>query len=67
MKDDEFHLGSGIRCGHWGLCQHILPDVYRIRTLDNKWFTFLELMSVMGITEVEIIINYLNHSSALKD
>ena len=40
---------------------------YRIRTLDNKWFTFLELTSVMGITELEIIIYYLDHRSALKD
>lgn len=41
---------------------------YRIRTLNNKWFTFLELMPLMGITEVEIIIMYyLDHRSALKD
>ena len=55
----EFGVGIGVSAS---------TSCYRIRTLDNKWFTFLELMFVMGITEVEIIIiYYLDHRSALKD
>lgn len=55
----EFGVGIGVSAS---------TSYYRIRTLDNKRFTFLELMFVMGVTEVEIIIiYYLDHRSALKD
>lgn len=55
----EFGVGIGVSAS---------TSYYRIRALDNKWFKFLELMFVMGVTELEIIIIYcLDHRSALKD
>lgn len=54
----EFGVGIGVSAS---------TSYYRIRALDNKWFKFLELMFVMGVTEVEIIIYCLDHRSALKD